>query len=169
MSKGSLTTKAILQLHEDLELKHGDGNGGDFLCGWQSINPFADQILDAVKRSDSATDYTKYFYMETDEKLSNSVVDLHDHLDGFPPENAFCSACGGASILAAICYWLSRNNFKEVYYIPPIYFTLLNGLFRYGIRAHPVSSYHSFESGCRPNLPKKETVLIFADPITAHQ
>ena len=59
-----LTTREILQLHEDLEVKCGDGNGGDFLFGWQSINPFADDLLAAVKHRTEEIDYTKYSYME---------------------------------------------------------------------------------------------------------
>jgi aspartate/methionine/tyrosine aminotransferase len=165
MSERLLTTKEILQLHEDLELKYSDGDGGDFLCGWQSVNPFADGLLAAVKKRKEHVDYTKYFYMETDVNLASTVVDLHAHLDRVAPEAAFCAACGGASALSTFCYWLARHGVTEVYYIPPIYFTLLNGLRRYGIRAHAVSKFHSFEQGCVPNLPRKETVLVLADPV----
>ena len=51
------TTREILQFHEDLELKFGDGDGGDFLFGWQSINPYASDLLAAVtsRRTPSGT------------------------------------------------------------------------------------------------------------------
>lgn len=159
------TTKEILQLHEDLELKYGDGDGGDFLFGWQSINPFADDLLAAVKRRMEGVDYTKYCYMETNTDLAGAVVDLHERLDGVRPEEAFCAASGGTSILFAFCYWLSRNEINEVYYIPPIYFTLLNGLRQFGIRARALSGYHSFEKEFRMDLPDSKTVLIVADPV----
>jgi hypothetical protein len=129
-----LTTKEILQLHEDLEVKFGDGNGGDFLFGWQSINPFASDLLTAVKQRAEEIDYTKYSYMESDSELAAEVAALHDALDGVKPDAVFCAASGGASILFAFSYWLARNDIDEIYYIPPIYFTLLNGLRQFKIR-----------------------------------
>lgn len=161
----TLTTKEILQLHEDLEIKFGDGGEGDFLFGWQSINPFAESLLAAVKRRAEGTDYTKYCYMESDEVLAGEVVELHNAIDGVKPDDAFCAASGGTSILFAFSYWLARNDIKEVYYIPPIYFTLLNSLRRFGIHARAVSGYHSFEEEFSLNLPPKKTVLILADPV----
>jgi len=159
------STKEILQLHEDLELKYGDGDGGDFLFGWQSINPFAADMLAAVKKRTQGVDYTKYCYMETDAVLASSVVDLHTKLDGVTVEDAFCAASGGTSILFAFCYWLARNEIKEIYYIPPIYFTLLNGLRQFGIRARALSGFHSFEQEFRLTLPQDKIVLILADPV----
>src|ERR1043165_84480 len=141
----TLTTKEILQLHEDLEVKFGDGDGGDFLFGWQSINPFAEELLAAVKHRAKGIDYTKYSYMESDALLANEVIDLHNNLDRVRPIAAFCAASGGASILFAFSYWLARNEIKEIYYIPPIYFTLINGLRQFGIRARALTGYHSFE------------------------
>jgi aspartate/methionine/tyrosine aminotransferase len=160
-----LTTKEILQLHEDLEIKFADGDGGDFLFGWQSINPFAGDLLAAVKRRAEGTDYTKYCYMESDEILASEVIDLHTAIDGITPEDAFCAASGGTSILFSFSYWLARNAIKEIYFIPPIYFTLLNSLRSFGIHARAISGYHSFENEFRLNLPEKKTTLILADPV----
>lgn len=160
-----LTTREILQLHEDLEVKFGDGNGGDFLFGWQSINPYADGLLAAVKRRAEEIDYTKYSYMESDSVLVGELADLHTSLDGIKPDAVFCAASGGASILFAFAYWLARNDIKEIYYVPPIYFTLLNGLRQFGIRARALTAYHCFEREFRLILPQKKTVLILADPV----
>jgi aspartate/methionine/tyrosine aminotransferase len=160
-----LTTKEILQLHEDLEVKFGDGNGGDFLFGWQSINPFADSLLAAIKRRAEEIDYTKYSYMESNTALADEIVDLHTTLDGVKPDTAFCAASGGASILFAFSYWLARNDIKEIFYVPPIYFTFLNGLRQFGIRARALSGYHCFEQEFRLELPPKKTVLVLADPV----
>jgi len=160
-----LTTREILQLHEDLEVKFGDGNGGDFLFGWQSINPFADDLLAAVKHRKEEIDYTKYSYMESDAALSADILDLHAAIDGAKSEAAFCAASGGATVLFAFSYWLARNDIKEVFYIPPIYFTLLNGLRQFGIRARALGGYHSFEKEFQLDLPSKKTVLVLADPV----
>jgi aspartate/methionine/tyrosine aminotransferase len=159
------TTAEILKLHEDLEIKYDDGGGGDFLFGWQSINPFAKELLDGVKRRSRNVDYTKYAYMESDKELANKVVRLHGDLDGVVPQAAFCAACGGTSVLFALCYWLCRSEIAEIYYIPPIYFTLLNGLRQFKIRARPLSRFHSFEKEFRLALPEKECVLFIADPV----
>jgi aspartate/methionine/tyrosine aminotransferase len=161
----SWTTKEILQMHEDLEIKYGDGGGGDFLFGWQSINPFAGDLIAATKERTTKIDYTKYSYMESDDDLADAVVALHDNLDNFRPDAAFCAASGGTSVLFAFSYWLARNGIKEICYIPPIYFTLLNGLRQFGIRARALSGFHSFEKDFTLNLPAMETVLILADPV----
>ena len=160
-----LSTAEILKLHEELETKFGDGGGGDFLFGWQSENPFAAELLAATKMRATAIDYTKYSYMETDDTLRQAVLSLHEHFDGERPEDAFCAASGGTAILFSFGYWLARIGIKEVYYVPPIYFTLLNSLRQFGIRARAVSGRHAFEAGFSMNLPTKETVLIVADPI----
>lgn len=160
-----LTTKEILQLHEDLEIKFGDVNDGDFLFGWQSINPFAEELLAAVQDRAKGTDYTKYSYMESDRVLADEVLDLHSTLDGIKPDAAFCAASGGTSVLFAFSYWLARGDIKEVFYFPPIYFTLLNGLRLFGIHARALSGYHCFEKEFRLDLPPKRIVLILADPV----
>jgi aspartate/methionine/tyrosine aminotransferase len=167
MSPGDspLRTVDILRLHEELETTFNDGNGGDFLFGWQSINPFADDLIAATKTRAAQLDYTKYSYMESDHALSANVRELHRYLDGRMPESVFCAASGGTSVLFALSYWLSRIGVREVYYIPPIYFTLLNGLRQFGIHTRAVSGYHAFESSFSMNLPLKTTVLMFADPI----
>ena len=159
------STAEILKLHEDLEIKYDDGGGGDFLFGWQSTNPFAKELLAAVKRRARNFDYTKYAYMESDGELAKRVVELHTELDKIVPDAAFCAASGGTSVLFALCYWLARSGIKEIYYIPPIYFTLLNGLRQFKIRARPLSRFHSFEAGFRITLPDKEIVLLIADPV----
>lgn len=160
-----LRTSDILRLHEELETKYGDGDGGNFLFGWQPINPFAGPLLSAVKRRSRGTDYTKYAYLETNDAIAQEVIAMHQHLDKRTPEAAFCAASGGTALLSAFAYWLARSDIKEVYYIPPIYFTLLNGLRLFGIRARAISAYHAFESQFVLNLPMKTTVLILADPI----
>jgi aspartate/methionine/tyrosine aminotransferase len=160
-----LTTKEILELHEDLEIKFGDVNDGDFLFGWQSINPFADDLLAAVQERAQGTDYTKYSYMESDRALAGEVLNLHSGLDGIKPDAVFCAASGGTSVLFAFSYWLARAGIKEVFYLPPIYFTLLNGLRLFGIHARALSGYHCFEKEFQLHLPPKRTVLILADPI----
>ena len=97
--------------------------------------------------------------------LASKVVDLHTALDKITPETALCASSGGTSILFAFSYWLARNEIKEIYYIPPIYFTLLNGLRQFGIHARALSGYHCFEKEFCLKLPDKKTVLIFADPV----
>jgi aspartate/methionine/tyrosine aminotransferase len=160
-----LTTKEILKLHEELEIQFGDGNDGDFLFGWQSINPFAGSLLMAVQRRAESIDYTKYSYMESDAALAEGVIDLHNAIDGVKPEDVFCAGSGGTCLLFAFSYWLARNDIREVYYLPPVYFTLLNGLRQFGIHARALTGYHSFEKEFQLRLPTKRTVLMFADPV----
>src|ERR1043165_2127107 len=103
--------------------------------------------------------------MESDSELAAEVGALHGALDNVTPEAVFCAASGGASILFAFSYWLTRNDIDEVYYIPPIYFTLLNSLRQFRIRARALSGYHCFEREFHLTLPAKKTVLVLADPV----
>jgi aspartate/methionine/tyrosine aminotransferase len=155
----------IIQRHEELEIEHGDGDAGNFLFGWQCKNPYADELLTAVKKRTEAIDHVKYIYVEDDLKLTQKVLDLQFSLDAIMPNEVFCAPGGAVSILFAFCAFLSKKGVKEVYFIPPIYYSMHIALKLFNIRARAVSGLQAFESSFSMNLPDKKTILILADPI----
>ncbi|KAA0675636.1 aminotransferase class I/II-fold pyridoxal phosphate-dependent enzyme [Roseomonas genomospecies 6] len=164
-NQNTLSTAEILNLYKELEIVHGDGDAGAFLFGWQCRNPFSGDLIEATIARSKSYDYVPYAYMEDDRDLSNKVKDMHACFGERAPEHVFCASSGASSVLFTFCAWLSKSGIKEVYYIPPIYFTMLNALHLFGIRARPISARHAFESDFTLNLPAKESVLILADPV----
>lgn len=157
-------TLALTSNHE-LETKYGDGDEGNFLSGWQCENPYADEFIKRVREKDSETNAIKYNYMEMDEELSCSISEFHRKIDGDCESFSFPSPCGSTSIIFSYCAHMARNGVKEIYYLPPIYFSMHFALKLFGIRARPISGVHAYEKQFSLNLPKKKTVLAFVDPI----
>jgi hypothetical protein len=90
---------------------------------------------------------------------------FHTKIDNTELELVFPSACGSTSIIFSFCAHLLESNIKEVYYIPPIYFSMHYALKLFGIKARPISAFHIYEDNFAINLPNKKTVLIFVDPL----
>jgi hypothetical protein len=71
---------------------------------------------------------------------------------------------GSSSFLTALSLWLLHEGYDELFYVPPIYYTLLFFLRLLRIRVRPVSGKQPFERGFRMNLPKRRSVLLISDP-----
>lgn len=155
---------ALASNHE-LETEYGDGDEGNFLSGWQCVNPFATALIDRVRHRDARSDAVKYSYMEMDEKLSHSIAIMHRDLDGSCDSFAFPSPFGSTSVIFSFCANLARDGVGEVYYVPPIYFSMHFALKLFGITARPISGQHAYERGFTFNLPAKCTVLALVDPV----
>ncbi len=155
----------VLASNEELETKYGDGDEGNFLSGWQCENPFAGAFIERVRLRDAQSDAVKYSYIEMDDILSTSISSMHKWLDGVKGEFAFPSPFGSTSIIFSFCANLVRNDVNEIYYIPPIYFSMHFALKLFGIVARPISGTHAYETGFAINLPNKRTVLAFVDPV----
>lgn len=155
----------ILLKHEALEVEHGDGDAGNFLFGWQCQNPYANELLLNVKKRSEGIDHVKYIYLEDNHELTQRVKNMQLGFDGVMPSGLFCAPGGAVSVLFSFCAFLSRRGVSEVYYIPPIYYSMHIALKLFGIRVRAVSGLHAFEDGFTMNLPDKNTVLILADPV----
>jgi histidinol-phosphate/aromatic aminotransferase/cobyric acid decarboxylase-like protein len=165
LDSGDSSIADLLLRHDELEEEHGDGDAGNFLSGWQCYNPYADKLLAAVKKRIESVDHTKYIYVENDLKLSEKVKQLQLAYDGVMLNEVFCAANGAASVLFTFCALLSQRGILEVYFVPPLYFSMHIALKLFGIRTRAISGFHAFEAEFRMNLPEKKTVLIIVDPV----
>jgi histidinol-phosphate/aromatic aminotransferase/cobyric acid decarboxylase-like protein len=158
-------TKILNAHYENLAFELDDGNQGHFLSGWQCENPYVSDLLASIKNRSNSMDYRKYKYFDEDDELLNKIRGLHSSLDGVSPEAVLC-ASGSTSLLYSFVTYLKRRGINQIYYIPPIYFTLHIAFELYGICATPVSTQQPFEDEFSMELPdEKASVLFITDPI----
>lgn len=154
----------LLKRHDDLEALHGDGDGGNFLSGWQCDNPWSRGLQDLVAAEGLSLDVSKYAYFGGDAKIREPLEAFHVRADGTAPE-ALLFGQGASPLIFTFCAWLKERGIDEIYYIPPLYFSMHFALRFLGVRARPISGRHAYEGGFSINLPTKTAVLLFADPI----
>lgn len=151
--------------YEKLAFEQSLESSGNFLSGWQSENPFLNDLFTAVRERTSHMNYHRYLYFDEDESLLTEISDLHVALDGLSPQHILCGS-GSTALIFAFLTYLKHLNITKVYYIPPIYFTVYDALERYGIEMIAVSGLQPFEVGFSMNLPKVErSVLLLSDPV----
>ncbi|HEX4694424.1 aminotransferase class I/II-fold pyridoxal phosphate-dependent enzyme [Sphingomonas sp.] len=151
--------------YEHLAFELGDGDKGNFLSGWQCINPFAGELLEAVKRRSANVDYTRYRYFDDEPSLCEGLSALHLARDGHNPPAVFCGS-GSTSLLYGFVSLLKKRGIARVYYLPPMYFTLHIAFDRFGIETVPVSESQPFERDFAMTLPQEgSSVLFLTDPI----
>lgn len=155
---------ALLNLHHILEVEHDDGDKGNFLFGWQCENPFADDLIARTVERSRLLNRVQYSYLEEDAELIEKIKRLHQALDGQRPIDAFCGV-GATALLVTCAAHFRAEGIEEVYFIPPIYFSLHFAMRLFNIRARPVSSRHAFECNFTMNLPEKRTFLLLTDPV----
>ena len=154
----------LLNLHHALEAEHDDGDKGNFLFGWQCENPFASEIVAATTERSRELNRVQYSYLEEDGILVEKIRVLHQVLDGFSPPDAFCGV-GATALLVTFAAFLRSANAREVYFVPPIYFSLHYAMRLFSVRARPISGRHAFEANFKINLPNKRTFLLLTDPV----
>jgi aspartate/methionine/tyrosine aminotransferase len=153
----------LISRHEDFEfgLKVKAGNS---ISGWQCTNPFAGDLIRAVSTASEHQDAISYCYLEDDIELSRQIRQLHMELDAVLPQSVFC-ASGATELLLSLCAFLSFKGIRELFYVPPLYFTVTYALRLLRIRPRPISARHPFEPEFSMNLPPRQTVLFLTDPI----
>jgi aspartate/methionine/tyrosine aminotransferase len=154
----------LLQRHAELESKHGDGDSGRFLSGWQCDNPQRDRIREFVQQESSGINVSEYLYFDRDPLVMDRIGRFHETVDGKTPSAVLCGL-GATPIIFTFCAWLRARGIEEVFYIPPLYFSAHFALKILGIRARPVSGRHVFEPEFSFNLPSERSVLLLADPV----
>lgn len=158
-------TENLNSYYEGLAFDLDDGDKGNFLSGWQCENPFNAQLFSAVRERSKAIDYGKYTYFDDDAELPNLIKDLHARVDAVRPEHVFCGS-GSTSLLFGFASFLKKRGVKQVYFVPPMYFTLHLAFDRFEIRTIAVSDRQPFEQGFEMQLPEDaQSVLMVLDPI----
>jgi histidinol-phosphate/aromatic aminotransferase/cobyric acid decarboxylase-like protein len=158
-------TEDLNAYYEGLAFDLDDGDKGNFLSGWQCENPFNASLFGAVKERAKSINYGKYTYFDDDTELPDLIKNLHHRLDGVRPEHVFCGS-GSTSLLFGFATFLQKKGIREVYFIPPMYFTLHLAFDRVGIRTIPVSDRQPFEPEFAMRLPDEtKSVLMVLDPV----
>jgi aspartate/methionine/tyrosine aminotransferase len=154
----------VLRRHAELERLHGDGDGGDFISGWQVENPWARSLKNKVAAEMRRLPAERYVYLDQDEGLASGLRQFHRAADGVEPEALFVGA-GASSLLVTAAAYLSRMGVSEVFYLPPLYFSMHAALKIFGIRARPIRARHAFEKARPPRWPTSKAVLLLCDPL----
>ncbi len=151
--------------YENLAFDLNDGDGGNFISGWQCYNLYAVDFLTAVKERSKHIDYCKYQYFDEDIELSEKICCTHSLFDDVRPQAVLC-ANGSSALLYSFVTYLKKLKINKVFYISPIYFTLQVAFELYGIKSIPISDRQSFEKGFLFCLPEENSsVLFLTDPI----
>jgi histidinol-phosphate/aromatic aminotransferase/cobyric acid decarboxylase-like protein len=154
----------LLQRHAALEALHGDGDGGNFLSGWQCVSPWSGLLGAQVLAERESINDGSYLYLEDDQVASDRLIGFHELADGQSPPALFCGA-GASSIIFTFCAYVRELGLEEVFYVPPLYFSTHAALRLLGIRARPISGRQAFESMFRANWPSQQCVFMICDPI----
>lgn len=159
-----LDSSALLKRHAELEESYGDGDGGRFLSGWQCENPWAGDLKSRITEARTTLADENYQNLDDDSLILEGLREFHALMDRKAPSALFCGE-GASALLFTTCAWLKTKGIKEVFYIPPLYFSLHFALNLLGIRARPVSGRQAYESAFTLNLPNQTAALLLSDPI----
>ncbi len=158
-------TAELNAVYEKLDVENDDGDKGNFLFGWQCINPYAKDLLAATKKRAQNINYVEYVYLDEDSELSKKVIAFHKKFDHIQPQSVFCGL-GSTSLLFAFAAYLRKKEVTKVYFIPPLYFTLHKALDMFRIKTIPISALQPFEDGFSIDLPsEKNSILLITDPV----
>src|SRR4051794_20674901 len=113
----------LLARHADLESKHGDGDAGRFLSGWQCANPWESSISELVRQEMARLTVSDYLYFDRDPLIVPRIIQFHELADGTTPTSVLAGA-GASSIIFTFCAWLRDQSVDEIFYIPPLYFSI---------------------------------------------
>jgi aspartate/methionine/tyrosine aminotransferase len=139
-----------------------------FVSDWNGTHPFVSEFLgpEILTRAVVTPDQARYLYFDEELDVLDAVRKLHETREGLSlsRENVLAGP-GSSSLLTALCLWILHQGYREVYYIPPLYYTLHYFLRMLTVRPRPVTGKHAFEIGAALNLPAKKALLLLCDPI----
>jgi aspartate/methionine/tyrosine aminotransferase len=139
-----------------------------FLSDWNGEHPFVEhylgpELLNFKLRKPLPSGY---IYFDDEDSVINAVCALHQERETLKlSRNNVVAGPGSSSLLVACSLWLLKQGYDEVYYVPPLYYTLHYFLRLLGIRLRPVSGRQVFEPGVTFNLPRRRTALLLCDPV----
>lgn len=139
-----------------------------FLSDWNGSHPFVKAFLGPDIYDDAAAlaKRPRYLYFDDDSDIIHGVCRVHRQLDGLSlSAEHIMAGPGSSSLLVALSLWLLREGHREVFYVPPLYYTLHYFLRLLGIRLRPVTSRQLFEADITLNLPERSAVLLLCDPV----
>jgi aspartate/methionine/tyrosine aminotransferase len=140
-----------------------------FISDWNGAHPFVERFLGpeiAAASSTSGPLRSQYIYFDEQPAVLDAICRLHLKLEGLnlSRENVLAGP-GSSSLLVGLSLWLLQQGYTEVFYVPPLYYTLHYFLRLLKIRLRPVSGRHAFEPDSVVNLPSYRSALLLCDPI----
>lgn len=139
-----------------------------FLSDWNGTHPFVEEFLGPALLNPGrlSGDQHRYLYFDEEQDVLDSIRALHATVEGLALSHAnILAGPGSSSLLTAMCLWILQQGHNEVFYVPPLYYTVHYFLRMLNVRLRPVSGKHAFEPGATWNLPPQRTVLLLCDPI----
>jgi aspartate/methionine/tyrosine aminotransferase len=157
--------KSLADKHRELDfLIEGGRNLKPFISDWNCDHPFFKEILKSTKVK--PRELSKYNYIRGEDDLTALISQFHQNNGEtkYSLEEILTSH-GSTTIISAFFIWLKSEGIKEIYYIPPVYFTFHFFANIYDIKLRPITKSHLFENNAQLNLPNKKSILIITDPI----
>lgn len=153
----------LIRQHRELDKLVENADKTDFLSDWNCHHPYYKEEFTEPGSMDLIKQYN---YIRAADNLTRMISEFHQKSDStFYGMEEIVTSNGSTTIISSILVWLSVNKVKEVYYIPPVYYTFTYFSKLYGISLRPISGSHLFEKDIRLNLPEKKCTLLLTDPI----
>jgi aspartate/methionine/tyrosine aminotransferase len=154
----------LLDKHRALDHAIRDDKGKVFLSDWYCYHPYIDRYTNDIEITKQQKQ--DYVFYSDDKELAEMITKMHKRFDNKEYNiNEVLPGDGSTPFIAAFCVWLLKNDIKEVYYVPPMYYTFYYFLEIFKIRAKPVSAKQIYENNVTLNLPDKKSYLILCDPV----
>jgi aspartate/methionine/tyrosine aminotransferase len=144
------------------------GHRDQFLSDWDGGHPFVESFLGPELVSPRLQEILPkgYLYYNEDYVVLDLIRSFHEKREGNPlSRNNVIAGPGSSAFLVAFSFWLLQQGFREIHYIPPLYYSFHFFLRQLNTWLRPISKHQAFESGAKFNLPSKRTVLLISDPI----
>jgi len=134
-----------------------------FVSDWNGSHPFVAEYLGDPRQYAECADAT-YQYFDHHRDLIEAIQGFHVEREGLAMPQVV-PGDGATSFLAAWALWLLESGVREIFYVPPLYYTLHHLLRIVGIRTRPVAGRQVFEPEFVMHLPDRKCVLLFTDPV----
>jgi aspartate/methionine/tyrosine aminotransferase len=151
---------------EVLDAEVRSSNEKVFISDWNGTHPFVSLYLGDLANQYKNLDVTSYSLHGDDNILLKNIGLLHQQFDGIElNQDEIMVGNGATSLLSAFCFWIKKQGFETIHYLPPLHHTIAYMINILGLKPCSISQYHAFESQFSFNLPNKTTVLLLTDPI----
>lgn len=158
---------SILAQHRALDDRLDEPGQKVFISDWNGSHPFVREYIGSLADPrDDEIDANTYQVYQEDAKLLESIAALHQKNEGLVLDRrSIIPGSGSTAMLASVCFWLFSRNAKEIFYIPPLYYTTIYMLKTLGFATRAVSGRHPYEPRFSMNLPDSTSTLFIADPV----
>ncbi len=159
--------ETLLRKHHELDFAIRDKKGKVFYSDWDCVHPLVDLYLGGIDGSISnGSELHLYKFYEDCDEINEKISAFHKKEEQLSYDSANLLAGDGSTpLISSFCIWLYQQGVKEIFYVPPLYYTFYYFGKLFGFTFRPISDRHPFEKGFQFNLPNKRCILIITDPI----